>query len=216
MTYLLLILVLALAAFLFIRLRLKFEYGPDKKILFIGLGRSGPEFNLSDNRLMIKLSGFGVKSIDLKKSKKLKTQRKKEDESGRKKVVKRGRTRSWTILAAKLPVIIKAAGQFLIRLIKGASIEQLDGEIQAGFDQPDLTGQVYGCYQAILGAAPDITRRFNYYPDWSGASFAGSIRFTVALPLYHLIFSFLKLLIQLPLRELLKFTIGRKKGATDG
>lgn len=216
MNYLLLALVLALAALMFIRLRLKFEYGPDKKIIFIGLGRSGPELNLANRQLLIKLSNFGLKRFDLKKRKQETTAKKKIDKASRKKPAKRGRTRSWAGLAAKLPIIVKAIGQFLLRLIRGASVEQFEGEIKAGFEQPDLTGLAFGYYQTVLGIAPDLSKRFNYYPDWTGASFAGSFRFTAALPLYSLIFSFTRLLIQLPLRELVKFTIGRKKGASDG
>jgi hypothetical protein len=216
MNYLLLALVIALAALMFIRLRLKFEYGPDKKIIFIGLGRSGPELNLANRQLLIKLSNLSLKSYDLQKRKQETTAKKKLDKAAQKKPAKRGRTRSWSDLSTKLPVIVKATGQFLVGLIRGASIEQLEGEIKAGFEQPDLTGLAFGYYQTALGIAPGITRRFNYYPDWTGASFSGSFRFAVALPLYTLIFSFTKLLIRLPLRELLKFTIGRKKGASDG
>ncbi|MCP4684479.1 MAG: hypothetical protein GY867_03425 [bacterium] len=101
-------------------------------------------------------------------------------------------------------------------LLRASIIEQAEGEIEGGFDSPDLTGQAYGFYSAAMGAAPALAGRFRYVPDWTGASFSGAARLTVALPMYRLAARTTVLIWRLPIRKIVKLAIGEKGGVQDG
>jgi len=68
----------------------------------------------------------------------------------------------------------------------------------------------------MLAVNPQTVGRLNFTPDWYGRSFSGSFRLAVTLPFYKFIYITLKLMIRLPLRDLIKLAIGKKKGASDG
>ncbi len=109
----------------------------------------------------------------------------------------------------------KATGRYLMRLFRGTRVEHLEARIRGGFEEPDQTGQAYGYFQAVSGAVPFVRRHVKYSPDFTGQSLSGSFRIGVALPLYRLVGSTLLFLWDLPLRELIRLAIGKKKGADD-
>jgi hypothetical protein len=104
---------------------------------------------------------------------------------------------------------------YLKIIVKSLAVEELQGEIEGGFDSPDLTGRAFGYYRAVLGAVPALAGHFRYYPVWTGAVFSGSLRLAVVLPLYKMLYRTLLLVFRLPLRKIIKVAIGTKKGEQD-
>ena len=205
------ILALLLAAICLLRLRLRFELGSDRRLLFVGLGRSGPEYDFVRRVQSFKLFGRCIKSTPMKKVDK--AAEPKPEAQPRKKAK---RVRPFGDILRAVPEVSRALWRYTIGLLKSVVIEELEADVQAGFYEPDLTGQLFGYYQAALAAAPSIVGRVHYTPDWTGASFAGQARVAVALPLYRLLFRTLMLICQLPLRRLIKLAIGKKRGGQDG
>ena len=205
------ILALLLAAICLLRLRLRFELGSDRRLLFVGLGRSGPEYDFVRRVQSFKLFGRCIKSTPMKK-----VDEAAEPEPEAQPRKKARRVRPFGDILRAVPEVSRALWRYSISLLKSVMIEELEADVQAGFYEPDLTGQLFGYYQAALAAAPSIVGRVHYTPDWTGASFAGQARVAVALPLYRLLFRTLMLICQLPLRRLIKLAIGKKRGGQDG
>jgi len=109
----------------------------------------------------------------------------------------------------------RAVGRYIWRLFRGTRIEELDARIRGGFDSPDETGRAFGYFQAVSGAIPFVGRHITYYPDYTGQSISGSFRMGLALPLYRFVGSTLLFLWDLPLRDIIRLAIGKKKGADD-
>jgi hypothetical protein len=207
-----------LAAILLLRLRVRFELGSGRRILFVGLGRTGSEINFTERVQTIKLFGWTLKSTPMKSSDTSPEVKAEELPSSRKKskTKKSGRVRSFRDILSAVPAVSVALWHYSIGLLKSIIVEELEAEIEAGFEAVDLTGRAYGYYQAALAAAPAVMGRIRYTPDWTGASFDGKARVAVALPLYRLVMCSLKLLYHLPLRRLVKLAIGKKRGGQDG
>ncbi|RME19837.1 MAG: hypothetical protein D6800_13800 [Candidatus Zixiibacteriota bacterium] len=115
-----------------------------------------------------------------------------------------------------LPSVATALWHYGLGLLRAVRVERLEADIEGGFEEPHLTGQVYGFYQAAYGVAPAVVSRVRYRPDWSGASFDGSAGVAVAIPLYRLFYQTVVLLWELPLRKIVKLAIGTKEGVQDG
>ena len=118
-------------------------------------------------------------------------------------------------MAAILPECLKALGVYTISLLQAAIVERAEAEIEAGFEHPQHTGQLFGYYQAVVGAVPALGR-VQYIPVWSGRSFGGSADFSVAWPMYRLLWQTTVLLFRLPVMKIVKLAIGSKEGAKDG
>ncbi len=195
------------------KLRLKFSFGQGDRLLFIGIGKSGPELNFVDKVGVIKIAGVKLKSFSLQKSEKKEKSEKIKKEKPKK---EKKRTRSIKQAVSLLPNLLNSLGHFFLGLLKSIIVEEFQGKIEAGFDSPDNTGIVYGYYQAALASAPNVMSRVQYTPIWNDSGFSVNIRGSIALPLYKIIYQFSKFAISLPLRELIKLAIGTKKGAQDG
>ena len=96
-------------------------------------------------------------------------------------------------------------------LLKSIIVEELSGTIKAGFDSPCLTGQIFGYYQAVVGAVPSMAGRVIYIPVWDEELFEVSFKASVAIPLYKIVYRTMILIIKLPLREIIKLAIGKKE-----
>ena len=210
------IIALLLSAILLLRLRVRFELGSGRRRLFVGLGRSGPQFDFVRRVQMVKLFGWTLWSKPMKVTDDSDAPEAPPDDKKKSRAKKPGRVRSIREILAAVPAISNALWHYSIGLLKSVIVEELEAEIEAGFEAVDLTGQAFGYYQAALAAAPTVMGRIHYTPDWTGASFAGQARVSVALPLYRLVICTLKLIYQLPLRRLVKLAIGKKRGGQDG
>lgn len=213
----LLIAILALAAILLlIRLRLRVEFSEERKLLFVGLGNSGSEFDFRKRQGELRLFGVRIKRFAFGKGKRLKAAReaiskavgsKEAEEPTRLSADKRTKFQTWRPI---LPQCIKASGRYLLALLKATIVEQAEGEIEAGFESPAYTGQAFGYYQAALAAAPTLLGRVQYIPDWSGKSFSGTVRCTVAWPVYSVVWQTTLLLLRLPVMKIFKLAIRNK------
>lgn len=214
MLYVILIIVLLMAAVTLLRIRIRFELTPDRRLLFVGLGRTGHEQDFVARVGRIKLFGVAVKTISGVEKKEAEPE-KKPDREKKPKKKKPGRKRSMGQLLGVVPGVLSAVGNYMWSLVKSIKVEELHGEIVAGFDSPDATGQAFGYYQAALAMAPSVVGRVQFRPDWTGQSFGGSARVALAIPLYRIILRTIVLIFKLPLRKLIKLAIGKKKGDQD-
>jgi len=206
-----------LALLLMLRVRIRFEFSPDRKYLFVGLGKTGGEYSLSEKSGIVRISGFPVKRFQIgsKKEKKVeKPEVLKKEKKGKKK--KPGRKRSFKLILKVLPGSSKAMGKYLFRLLRSLIIEDLRAEVSAGFFSPAVTGKALGYYQAAIAAVPQLNRKILFKPIWTGPALSGAAYGSIAMPVYKLIYLTLRLVFALPLRELTKLAIGTKEGGQDG
>lgn len=218
MLYALIFIALAMVAVLLLRLRVRIELeNRSRRILFAGLGRTGVDLDFMDRRGTLRLAGIPLRGFDLDRRKARPDEsEKKKPKKAKKEARPSRRTRSISDALLIAPAVLSAVGSYLLGLIRDAVVEEADGKIEGGFDQPDLTGISYGYYQAAAAAVPAIGQRFRFVPDWTGPSFSGAARFAVAIPVYRLVWRTLLLAKDLPLRKLVKLAIGKKKGGQDG
>lgn len=218
MLYILLILLL-FAAILLLNVRVRFILSDSKKLLFVGVGRSGPEFDFLGRIGSVKLFGVKIKSFEIGKEKKRK-EREAEAETKEAKAAEPSKPPKWARVSLRDlyrigPKCIKPLWAYLVSVLRAVVVEKLEGRVQVGFDSPDLTGAVFGYYQAALAAMPGVVGRLRYVPDWTGPSFRGAGRVSVAIPVYKLLLRTMVLTYRLPLRDLLKLAIRKKKGVSD-
>lgn len=204
--------VVLLVALSLLHLRVRAEVAPGRKQLFFGLGRSGVLIDFSTGTKRWLLWGMrgrsshlvADKSDNLDSQRELKKPKAKAPKTGRRLPPARD-------LIRLLPRTGKAAMAYGRSLLRALELEELRADVTAGFDSPDLTGQAFGYYQAALAAAPQVIGRLHYTPDFSGASFAAEGTAGVSMPLYRLIFSTMWLIVRLPIIEIMKLVIGRRK-----
>ena len=211
MLYVLLILVVLAVSVLMLHLRLCLEYSDNRRLLFVGLGRSGPEIDFVSRRVRVRLCGIPIGSVALTGKQEPATTAEKKQVAGPRQTKKN--IGAWL---AVLPQTAAALWRYIVGLLRATVIEQAEGEIRGGFDTPDVTGQVYGCYQAALAAVPAVAGRIRYTPDWTGASFAATMRLRASLPMYRLAWSTLVLLWELPIVKIVRLVRNDRKGVRNG
>ncbi len=220
MLYLLILILVAGTVVLLLRMRVRCTIDGDDRRLFVGLGRSGGEFDFVKGRGVFKLFGLRVKDFDLARKAPAEVREKPEPEekpeAEKKPRTERVRSRKRVLEVAKKS--LRPSWDYLVGLLRSLILEEMHGTIRGGFDSPDLTGQAYGYYQAAIGAVPALAGRVSYVPDFTGQSFSGDFRMSVALPVYRLVYRTTRYLFALPLRKLIKLAIGTKerdKGEQD-
>ncbi|MCK4607322.1 MAG: hypothetical protein KAU35_08515 [candidate division Zixibacteria bacterium] len=207
--------VFAVAVWL-LRLRVQLEISNDRRSLFVGLGRTGREYDYLRRVRSVRVLGFRVSSSPIDEKKAGKPERPEKKSTTKPPPGKPGRKRPLRDILRILPECSKALWGYTEGILRSLIIEHLEAEIKGGFDTPDLTGQAFGYYQAALAAAPAVVGRVRFTPDWTGPSLSGSARVSVALPLYLLLYRSLVLAVNLPLRQIVKLAIGKKRGDQDG
>lgn len=209
MIYFLITIIVLITAFLMLSLRLRVNLESGNKTVFFGLGRSGVEYDFTTKLSSIYLSGMLIKKI------KPKDKKEKKPKPGKKiikaKTKKPKRIRPYKDILKIIPQSSKALGNYSLSILKSVVIEELNGTVKAGFDSPNLTGQVYGYYQAAVGVLPAMAGRLRYIPVWDEEIFEASLKVSVAIPLYKIFYRTIILFIKLPLREIIKLTIGKKE-----
>ena len=202
-----------------LRIRVRARLDSEHRLLFVGLGRSGPEMDFVRQEGVFKLFGMTIKHFKMGEEEEQPEEKPVEQPEKAKKARKKpGRIRRLGSGREAIDfalVVIKATWKYLVGTVKSLIVEQLEGEIEGGFDSPHLTGEAYGYYHALMGAVPALAGRFNYIPDWNGPSLTGSLRVSVALPLYRFAYQTLRYWLRLPLRKIIKLAIGEKKGEQD-
>ena len=213
MAYFLLILIAGIIAVLLMRIRIRFELGENRRLLFVGLGQSGPEIDFLRNEGAIKLWGVKLKRFEIGKLKKKPPHAKKEITE--KTEPRKLRQRSSSNFVKVLRKSFRPLWSYVVGLLKAVAVEEFEARVAGGFARPDLTGIAFSYYQAALAAMPQIVGRVQYIPDWTGASLSGEGKIAAALPLYKFVGRTAQLLWRLPLRDIVKLAIGKKKGESD-
>jgi hypothetical protein len=218
MLYFLIGIIALIAALMFLRLRIRVDITGERKLLFVGIGRTGPEFDFSAGQGVLRFAGFDLRRFELKKDGKRKQRKAKPGvaRAGKAPKTKEKRRRPVGETVALLRESAGALWKYVTGLLTATIVEQADGEIEAGFGSPHLTGQAFGYYQAVLAAAPGLLGRIQYIPVWNGPAFSGAVHATVAWPMYRLVWETTVLVARLPLRKIVKLAIGTKEGVQDG
>ena len=118
------------------------------------MGRSGPQFDFVRRVQMVKLFGWTIWSRPMKVTDESDEPEAPPDDKKKSRAKKTGRVRSVREILAAVPAISNALWHYSIGLLKSVIVEELEAEIEAGFEAVDLTGQAFGYYQAALVAAP--------------------------------------------------------------
>lgn len=217
--YILLSIIVVVSLLLAVRIRLRMEFTPDQRWLFAGLGRTGIRYDFSSADTTILWCGIPIRKRRHRKIKSVDADQKSKDKAkavSRKKLRSGGRReRSKRQIAWVVKHSIPALWKYSIGLLHSIIVEQLEARVAGGFDSPHLTGQVFGYYQAALATAPAVVGRVQYDPDFTGASISGTVKASVALPLHQLLLRTVILVAELPLREIVRLAIGKKKGDLD-
>jgi hypothetical protein len=216
MLYALLILLAILVAFLMLNVRVRFQLSEGRNLLFVGLGRTGPEFDFAEHVAFIKLFGVRLKQFDISSEKKKKPAKvEKKRKRVKEEAPSKPRKRPLGDIISVSRKSVRPLWGYIVGLLKAVVVEEFEGQVEGGFDAPHLTGTVFGYYQAALAAAPRVVGRVQYVPDWNGPSFSGAARVSVAIPVYKLLARTVVFMYRLPLREIIKLAIGKKKGVSD-
>jgi hypothetical protein len=212
------ILILILAAAL-LRVRLRLEISTERRILFVGLGRSGPEIDFVKREGVLKLFGLRLKRFSLDHSRPAEgtTQPASAESSETTRTPSKPSTRRRSIksILEIVPQCTSAFWKYGLGLLRNTIVVEAEAEIEAGFDTPDITGQAFGYYQAALAAAPGLFTRVSFIPNWTGRTFSGSARLSLAWPMYRLLWQTTLLFWRLPKRKIYRLAIGDKKGVRD-
>ena len=207
-----------LVAVLLTKIRLRVEWGDTDRTVFVGLGRTGGEFDFITKLGQIRLFGFKIKTFLIKKTgrdeKAVSAEKAAAKETAKKKPSKKKRVRPIRVWLDVLPGGVSALWKYGAGLFRSVQVERARGEIVAGFDSPDLTGQLFGYYQAVSAAVPRLAH-IRYTPVWNEQYFSGAVSFAAGVPVYRLAGQTLLLLWRLPITRLVKLIIGKKEGAQD-
>lgn len=201
---LLLLLPLALCAALFLNLRVRLAISDQERRLRVVIAGTGADLDFIGGAGRLLLFGLPVGSFSLAGG-----APKPPRKSGS------GRERALVDLLEAAADSSIGVWAFVVGLLRATSIDELDGDVVAGFENPALTGQLFGYYSAVVGVAPWIERRLRCVPDWTGGGIRGSIRLAVAVPLADLCWLVLLLVVRLPWVQLVRIAIGNKKGTAD-
>ena len=212
MIYMITVLIIFFILTLLLKIRLKLQLEDVHKTAFFGLGRSGISYDFISKKISIQLFGKILKELSSQE----KPKKDKKVSKTTKKSKKTKRVRPIKDILALIPKSTQALYNYSISLLKSVIVEELEGQVTAGFDSPDITGQLFGYYQAAYYAVPSVVGRVQYYPNWIEASFDANLRASVAIPLYTIIYRSIILFFSLPLRDIIKITIGRKERSHDG
>ncbi len=214
MIYMITVLIIIIILTLLLKLRLKLQLEDATKIAFFGLGRSGISYDFNLHQMTLFLFGKKIKELSTQTKTEKKTEVKKTSQEPNKEKPKR--VRPLKDILALIPKSSKALYTYSISILKSIVVEELEGQVTAGFDSPDITGQFFGYYQAAYYAVPSVVGRVQYQPNWTEASFDANLRASVAIPLYKIMYRSIILFFSLPLRDIIKITIGRKERSHDG
>lgn len=222
MWYILVIILVLFVGFLLLRLRFRLELSDTRRLLFFGIGRSGAEIDFIDDVTRIKLMGLTVTTLNAPSN-----ESKPNDSESAIRAVKLGKeklpdskrpkgksTRANALEWLKIGLnVFHALRQYVVELYRSIRVEIACAEIRAGFESPDMTGQTFGYYHALIGAIPSLAPRLQFYPDWMGQSFSGSARLSIAIPMYALFGRTLVFLYRLPLLKIMRMARNQRKGA---
>lgn len=110
--------------------------------------------------------------------------------------------------------LVTEALKYLGRLVK-APHYFLRAEIAGGAAEPDLTGEIYGAYEAIRFILPQSVT-FSYRPDFLADKFNGKVEIGLMVRIIKLLKETLVFIFRLPIIKLIKLYRKLKRGGKDG
>ncbi|MFZ1683561.1 MAG: hypothetical protein WAU88_05450 [Candidatus Zixiibacteriota bacterium] len=209
---------------LLLRIRVGCDLGPEKKLVFARIGRTGSEFDFTTKTMIIRLFGMRIKEVVISGAKKTgsaETVAEPASDSGvpqsqpttKPKVTK---VRPLSLLLEIISESSKALWHFVVGILKGIIVEEAQGELSVGFDSPDVTGKAFGYYHAVAWAAPSLANRISITPVFTEKVMTGKARVTLALPVYVLVYRTGRLIANMPIRKIIRYSRGIQKGANHG
>ena len=213
MLYLIITIAVLATATLALRCRIRLRLSNEQKLLFVGLGRTGALFDLANETSSVKLFGISIKTVGRRK-----TRARSARSSADKRPPQRARHRLTLSVGDALEVggrLIRALWKGQRSLLKGVKIEEFQGDVIGGFNSPDQSGIIYGCYQAVIGIVPQVAGRFHFTPYWQGAYLRGALNASVAIPLYRVVYELIATVLRLPIRKIISISIGKMKGVRN-
>jgi hypothetical protein len=111
---------------------------------------------------------------------------------------------------AILKKVISESLKFAGRVIE-APHYSLKADIAGGACEPDLTGEIYGAYQAIRFALPESIS-ISYRPNFAAEKFSGTVELGLAIRAIKLLTETLILIFRLPIIKLIKLYRKLRKG----
>ena len=219
MWYAIAIIFILIICVLMLRLRLRIELNSKRRLIFLGVGRSGVQVDYVANVTRIRLLGMTIRTIsrvDTKDEAKdaipITATKISRGKSAEKRTEKRRvrHIREWIDISL---TSWSAVRKYIVDLFRAVIVEEAEAEIHGGFESPNLTGEVYGYYHALIGAVPSLAPRLRFYPDWMGRSFDGSARLSLAIPLYSLVYRTGLMIFRLPILRTYRLVREQRKGA---
>jgi hypothetical protein len=224
MLWILGVLLVLIVITLLLRIRVGCDLGPEKKLVFARIGRTGSEFDFTTKRMIIRLFGMRMKEVVMsgdRKTEPAETPAEPEADGETaparpKSKPKEKRVRPFSLLMEIVSESSKALWHFVVAILKGVIVEEAMGELSIGFDSPDVTGKAFGYYHAVAWAAPSLANRVSITPVFTEKVMTGKARVTLALPVYVLVYRTGNLLVQMPIRKIIRYSRGIQKGANHG
>ncbi len=223
MCYVVTILFILLVCFLVLRLRFRVELSDTRRLLFFGIGRSGVQVDYVADVTRVRLFGMTVRTMPRGETGATGLSEESTPISAtavtKKEVEKKGRgsgrrralhIREWLEIGSRS---LRAIRMYVADLFRAIIVEEAEAEIRAGFESPNLTGEAYGYYHALIGAVPSLAARLRFYPDWMGKSFAGSARLSLAIPMYALLYRTALMIFRMPIVKTIRLVREQRKGA---
>ncbi len=109
------------------------------------------------------------------------------------------------------PRITKALLGFIVRLVGKMHLRDVQGSVAGGFSDPADTGMAFGALYALRGAAPALQSRLQVKPDYLAERITYDLSGEITLRPVELIGPTLRLLYELPKRELLRIMRSRRR-----
>lgn len=102
---------------------------------------------------------------------------------------------------------------FLGRLFKAPDRYFVRAELSGGLSEPDITGELYGAYQAIMAIMPGSIK-VDYRPDFISGNISGTVKVGFVVRLINVLKEFVVLIFRLPIIRIIK--LYRKIKAKNG
>ena len=160
-----------LALLTLFRLRVKLDLYPNVKTLFAGLGYTGIRIDITGKTRSILFAGRTIKIFSTEKKPEKKPP---EEKTKTAKKQKPGRQRPLKKILAVVPTTLKALTNYTYSILKSAAIEEFDGQINAGFGPPHITGAAFGFYQATLAGIQELPDGLSISPTGTDYPFRDS------------------------------------------
>ncbi len=199
LTFIFWALVLIMAYLLFTPISIRLDIKIDESVAAV------PELRIFPFKYRIRVKPSGEEHIEPEKEKRIG----KAKEKGRLDFSRLNRA-DMTIIFKTLVEILRFFG----RTIKAPQYF-LKAEIAGGASEPDITGELYGAYQALRFALPGAVS-VSYSPDFTAEKFSGRVEIGLAFRISRILRETLVFIFRLPVIKLIKLYRKLRIGGKNG